>query len=174
MFAGADRIVQCAWVVNDIDAALDIWIRRGAGPFRVARHLVLGLDYRGRPVELDLSVAWGQFDGMQVELIQQHNDADSAFRDSFPNGVPEGVGSIHHLGMLNGDYDKALAGCAALDFVPATSGNFNGTRFAHVDTRAAYGFMTELTEATTDILNFYRDIEESARDWDGHDPIRPL
>ena len=174
MFSGANALVQAAWYVRDLDAALAIWIERGAGPFRVARHMVIDTEYRGQPSQLELSVAWGQFDGMQVECVQQHNDAASAFKDSYPDGPPPGIGGIHHFGMINHDYDKAFAGCLSQGFQPATSGDFNGTRFAHVDTREAYGFMTELTEGTDAILTFYRDVEESARDWDGKDPIRPL
>lgn len=174
MFAGASAFVQTAWFVRDLDAALAIWVKRGAGPFRVARNLVLDTEYRGRPSQLELSVGWGQFDGMQVECVQQHNDAPSAFKDSYPEGPPPGIGAVHHLGMINPDYDKSLAGCLALGFTPATAGNFDGTRFAHIDTRDAYGFMTELTEGTDAILTFYRDIEEIARNWDGSDPIRPL
>lgn len=174
MFAGASALVQNAWFVRDLDAALEIWLERGAGPFRVARHMEIDTEYRGTLSRLELSVAWGQFDGMQVECIQQHNDAPSAFWDSYPDGPPPGVGGIHHFGMINADYDKALAGCLALGYQPATAGNFDGTRFAHIDTRDALGFMTELTEATDAILNFYRDIEESAKAWDGKDPLRPL
>lgn len=174
MFAGASALVQHAWFVRDLDAALAIWLERGAGPFRVARHMLIDTEYRGHPSRLELSVAWGQFDGMQVECIQQHNDAPSAFRDSYPDGPPPGTGGIHHFGMINSDYDKALAGCQALGYEPATAGNFDGTRFAHVDTRETLGFMTELTEATDAILNFYRDIEDSAKGWDGKDPLRPL
>lgn len=174
MFQGAQAIVQAAWFVADIDAALAIWLERGAGPFRVARRLLIDTDYRGASSRLDLSVAWGQLDGMQVECVQQHNNAPSAFRDSYPDGPPAGLGGIHHFGMINADYDRALVGCLTQGFGPATSGEFNGTRFAHIDTRAAYGFMTELTEGTPDIFSFYRDIAESARDWDGSEPIRPL
>lgn len=174
MFSGASAFVQTAWYVQDIDAALAIWIKRGAGPFRLARNLVIDTDYRGHTSEIELSVAWGQFDGMQVECIQQHNTAPSAFKDSYPGGPPPGIGGVHHLGMINEDYDKALAGCSALGFRPSTAGNFDGTRFAHIDTRDAYGFMTELTEATEAILTFYRDIEGSAKNWDGENPIRPL
>lgn len=174
MFAGSSALIQHAWFVKDLDAALAIWIERGAGPFRVARNMLIDTEYRGQPSRLELSVAWGQFDGMQVECIQQHNDAPSAFKDSYADGPPPGVGGIHHFGMINPDYDKALAGCLALGYTPATSGNFDGTRFAHVDTREALGFMTELTEATDAILGFYRDIEESAKDWNGEDPLRPL
>lgn len=174
MFTGSQPFVQAAWFVEDIDRALAIWIGRGAGPFRLARNMSIDTEYRGSPSQLDLSVAWGQFGGMQVECVQQHNDAPSAFLDSYPDGPPTGIGGIHHMGMINPDYDAAMAGCRAQGFEPATAGNFDGTRFAHIDTRESCGFMTELTEATEAILTFYADIEKSAEGWDGSDPIRPL
>jgi len=174
MFAGAGPIIQSAWVVRDFDESLTVWIARGAGPFMVGRRMTIDVAYRYEPVQLELSVAWGQFDGMQIELIQQHNDAPSAFRDTFPDGPLGGEGSHHHLGMLNEDYEKCFNDCVARGYVPATSGCFNGTHFAHFDTRATFGFMTELTEATADILDFYRRVEAAAAGWDGRDPVRPI
>ena len=174
MFAGAGPIIQSAWFVRDFDESLGVWLGRGAGPFMVARNMVIDVAYRGEPTQLELSVAWGQFDGMQIELIQQHDDNPSAFRDSYPDGPEGGEGSHHHLGMLNDDYEKCFNDVVARGYVAATSGCFNGTHFAHFDTHATLGFMTELTEATPDILDFYRRVAEAAKDWDGSDPVRPI
>lgn len=174
MFPGANAFMQAAYLVRDFDTALDHWLKQGAGPFYVGRRMTLDLAYRDRPAKLELSVAWGQFDGIQVELIEQHCTNPSAFRDLFPEGVADGPGSLHHMGMLNHDYDKAMAGATALGYRPATSGCFDGTRFAHMDARPAYGFMIELTEATPNILAFYDTVEKAARGWTGADPVRPL
>ena len=174
MFAGAGPIIQSAWVVRNFDESRGVWIARGAGPFMVSRRMVIDVAYRGQPAQLDLSVAWGQFDGMQIELVQQHDDGPSAFRDSFPDGPKGGEGSHHHLGMLNSDYDKCFNDCIARGYVAATSGCFNGTRFAHFDTCATFGFMTELTEATEPLLDFYQRVAEAAEGWDGSDPVRQI
>lgn len=175
MFAGAGSIVQSGWFVRDIDEALEHWLGKGAGPFWVGRHLYdFDFYYRGNPAQLDLSVAWGQFGAIQIELVQQHNDGPSAFRDSFPGDLPEGAGAFQHMGLFNPSYDTAYDGVVAQGFECALRGVSNGTRFAFMDTRPAFGFMLELTEMTPAIVSFYGEVEEAAKGWDRSNPIRNL
>ena len=173
--AFADPPDQLGCVVPDLQAAIAEWAAQGVGPFLVMRNVTIGgYVYEGRPSKPKINVAFSQQGDLQIELIQQHNDAPSAFRDSFPDGPVGGEGSHHHLGMLNDDYEKCFNDCVARGYVPATSGCFNGTHFAHFDTRSTFGFMTELTEATPDILDFYRRVADAASGWDGNDPVRPI
>ena len=175
MFAGAGSILQSGWVVRDIDEALEHWLKKGAGPFWVGRNLWdFDFQYRGNPTHLDLSVAWGQLGGIQIELVQQHNDAPSAFRDSFPGQIPGGPGAFQHMGLFNPSYEQAYNDVVAQGYECALRGVSNGTRFAYMDTREPFGFMIELTEMTPAIVEFYGEVERAAKDWDGSNPIRSL
>ena len=175
MFGGTGSIVQSGWVVQDIDSALEAWLARGAGPFWLGRHITdIAFDYRGETTSLDLSVAWGQFGPIQIELIQQHGPGQSAFKDSYPMDAPAGLGGFHHMGLMNDNFDAAFTGCITQHLECALKGAFNGTRFAFMDTRVYYGFMIELTECTGSIRDFYAEIEAAATRWDGRMPIRPL
>ena len=79
------RTIQNAYVVADLDAAIERWHRLwGLGPFFVRRHIVLPqVRYRGRAAALDISAAYVQAGPIQVELVTQHDAAPSAFRDMF-------------------------------------------------------------------------------------------
>jgi hypothetical protein len=50
----------------------------------------------------------------------------------------------------------------------------NGIRFAYVDTDAQPGGMIELIEHGPTIDGFFALVRDSARDWNGKDPIRRL
>ena len=97
---------QIGVVVRDLDAALRHWTEAlGVGPFFVLPNLSPdGFRYRGEPSAPPLmSIALGNSGDMQVELIQQHDDHPSAYRDFLEAGR-EGV--QHVSAWLNpDDYD---------------------------------------------------------------------
>ncbi|MDX1580959.1 MAG: VOC family protein, partial [Alphaproteobacteria bacterium] len=81
-----DRTVfQNAWVVTDVFEAARKWVDfYGVGPFYVMEHLDLAdIKYRGEPGKLDISVALAQAGPVQIELIQQFNPDNSAYRDMY-------------------------------------------------------------------------------------------
>ncbi|MGI9246788.1 MAG: VOC family protein, partial [Steroidobacteraceae bacterium] len=75
--------MQVAWVVDDLEASMQKWINgHGVGPFMVLRHCqVTNLLHRGRPTTCDFDVAIAQSGTLQIELIQQHDDLPSVYRD---------------------------------------------------------------------------------------------
>ena len=81
----ADPIRQIGFVVRDLDAAIGHWTRSiGVGPFVAFRALPFASDYRyrGDPAEPPVvSIAIAMSGPLQVELIQQHNDARSGYLD---------------------------------------------------------------------------------------------
>lgn len=164
--------IQIAFVVEDIDAAMQRWIEKmGVGPFYVIRHAKMDeLRYRGREVSVDASFAMAQADGIQIELCQQHNEAPSAYRDSFGPGQ-EGM---HHMCVVARSYDDEMAHYRAMGFEPSMEGRFGQMRFSYVDTRAALGFMTEIIEDWEPVRAVHRQVAEAAKNWDGRDPVRLL
>lgn len=165
--------MQVALIVEDIESACRNWVRTtGIGPFLHVPHVVIDeYDYRGRMVSgLDFSVAIAQSGGVQIELVQQHCDSPSAYRDT----IARGKGGFHHLAIYTGDYDGAYAGYVDRGFLPAVEGSFGGFRFAYVDTSAAIGCMIELIEESPLQGDFFARIADAANGWDGvTDPIRP-
>jgi hypothetical protein len=167
------RIVQNAFVVNDIEAAAWRWVRTfGVGPFFISRHLQpQDQRYRGTPVAMDFSVAIAQAGEVQIELVQQHDDGPSCYRDIFAAGR-EG---FHHVCVIAEDYDRDLAHYSQQGLVVAGSGLMADMRYCYVDTAAQLGHMVEIVEDKPIIRDYFAMVRAGAETWDGvTDPIRFL
>jgi len=166
------RYFQMGWVVDDVDRAMEQWLKTTEiGPFYVMRHLQLPITHRGKPSELDFSIAMGQVGGMMVELIQQHNDAGSAYRDA----VPPGTDAMHHVCAITEDLDADLAHFKRLGLEVAHEGSFGPLRFVYVDTRPTIGCMTELLPPDEANDALFAQVAKAGAEWDGvTDPIRTV
>ena len=76
---------QLAYVVKDMDAALKYWVDvLKVGPFYLFEHCPLrNQRYRGNPSNVDVTLALGNSGALQIELIVQHNDEPSVYKE-FP------------------------------------------------------------------------------------------
>lgn len=160
------RIIQNAYYVSDLDAAIDRWHRLlGIGPFLVRRHIVLPeVRYRGEPAELDISAAYVQAGPIQLELVTQHNNAPSAFRDLYGPGES----GFHHVAVIPDDYVTCIARCEALGYTLATElVTASGRGAAYMDTRPLLGHMLEIYRPNEGLNALYRDVAAAAERWDG-------
>jgi len=103
----SERIIQNAYYVPGIDEGIArfhaLW---GLGPFFVRRHIELeNVTYRGSASELDISAAYTQSGDLMIELVTQHNDAPSIFRDRFAADES----GFHHVALDFGDHDGRVA-----------------------------------------------------------------
>ncbi|MFM5929774.1 MAG: VOC family protein [Novosphingobium sp.] len=171
--AAGRHFMQAAFMVDDLEAACMNWIRTtGIGPFLLVPHVVLAeYDYHGRKSQgLDFSVALAQSGGVQIELIQQHCDSPSAYRDT----IAKGQGGFHHFAVYTPDYDGTYRHYKDQGFVSSVDGVFGKMRFSYFDTSAAIGCMVELVEEDPDQTEFFKRVAAAAEGWDGvSDPIRP-
>jgi hypothetical protein len=166
---------QLAYKVDDLEAAAAAHHRHfGSGPFFVLRHIPLASSvHRGVARPFDHSSAYGQWGGVMVELVVQHNPDDSGLHEMFPFG--SGREGLHHAALFVDDLDRAIArfesegAPLAQKMVTAT-----GTAFAFVDARTRLGHMLELYEPTPQLVGFYDMVARAAEGWDGRDPIREL
>lgn len=160
------HVVQIAYHVADLDAAVARWHRMlGVGPFLVRRHIALEtVRYRGQPGTLDLSAAQVQSGDVQIELVQQHGDAPSTFRDMFAASEQ----GLHHIALFPKDHDALVAHYAALGCVPTTELVTAEQRGAtYVDARALTGHMIEIYRVNPSLFALYQAVADAARDWDG-------
>jgi hypothetical protein len=163
-------IVQHAYHVADLDEAIRRWHRAfGLGPFFVRRHIALeDVRYRGRASTLDISAAYVQAGPVQVELVTQHDDVPSAFRDVFAPGE-EG---LHHVAVLPDSYEQAIAHWASLGCEIATElRTASGRGAAYVDARAITGHMVEVYRPSEQLAALYRTVADAAARWDGRELV---
>jgi len=145
----------------------------GVGPCLLMPHGRLEeYSWRGeRRTGLDFSVALAQSGGIQIELIQQHCDRPSAYRDT----IAKGQTGFHHFCIYTADYDACRQRYVDQGFAVAIDGKFGAMRFCYVDTSPALGCMIEIVEEDENQTSAFTKIAEGAAGWDGvTDPIRPL
>jgi hypothetical protein len=171
------EIRQIAFVVTDIDVAMSYWSGTlGIGPFFIKRSITLAA-FRYKGVEATsptISIALANSGSLQIELIEQHDDTPSIYRDF----LAAGRSGLQHV--------SAWVTCAEFDVLRATlideglslaqEGTIaaSGTRLAYYSTAdMADGVIYEVSDLM-DSRHIARVqfIEEAARRWDGTDPVR--
>jgi hypothetical protein len=164
-------IFQNAWVVNNIEDACMKWVNEmGVGPFFVSDYkpgTFESITYRGEAADLSMRVAIAQAGNVQIELIEPRTEA-CAYRDS----IPAGSEGFHHMCVwtLNFDADKAYF--ESLGYATANAGKIGKVEFAYFDTRPLMGCMMEVVTKNPGTVERFEMIAETARNWDGKDPIR--
>ena len=164
---------QNGYVVRDIEAAMDHWTRvLGVGPFFYFGSVPVEQPmYRGKPTAMDVSIALANSGPLQIELIQQRNDAPSLYRD-FLDAGHEG---LQHVAYWTTAMDADLARLAAAGYEVAQSGAIGADgRSVYYATEQHPGTVVELSEISGRKGRFFEHIAETARTWDGTDPIRRL
>eukprot|EP00439_Symbiodinium_sp_Y106_P087805 s1_g341.t1 len=101
------EIRQNGYVVPDIEAAIDYWATvMGVGPWLYLEHApIKDFCYKGTPSEIDVSIALANAGPLQIELIQQRNEAPSMYRDF----VDAGHTGLQHVAYWTESFDKDLA-----------------------------------------------------------------
>jgi hypothetical protein len=116
------RKVQVAYLVEDMNAALDVWTERlKVGPFVVfeqalgSRHFI----HRGERSSMQFSVALSYIGDTQIELICQTNDGPSIYTEAKQRGLVEG--GVHHIAFWPDDMDAAHRELTASGFEEVAS-----------------------------------------------------
>lgn len=164
-------VMQNAFVVDDLDAAMDHWLNKmGVGPFFVFQHVQFReAFFRGKPCDVDMTAAIAYWGGMQIELIKQHNASASIYSE-FQN---RGLRGLQHMGVISTDLDSDLARLKPMGIEPVQYGTVaGGMRFAYVSSDFHPGAMIELIEANPAISGFFQMMKDTADTWDGKDPVR--
>lgn len=173
-------IRQVAFVVRDVERALRYWVETlGVGPFFLLREIAPDtFRYRGvvSPAPT-LTIGFANSGDVQIELIQQHDDHPSAYRDFLASGR-EGLQHVSSW-LTRAEYDATYARMTAADVPVAHEGAMagGGVRFAYFATDAAAtgGIMYEIADvAEPNVYPMMQMIADAARDWDGGDPVREL
>ena len=166
-------IMQMAYVPADIDAALRYWTETmGVGPFFKLPHIqVESAKYRGEPADIDFTVYIAYWGDMQVELIEQHNDAPSIYR----SWRVEGREGLHHVCIVVRDMAEARAICATAGAkVMQEIALPGGGEAIYVDAGGGPGSLIEMICFPAESYAFFDMMHEAARSWDGSDPVRTI
>ena len=167
-------IRQNGYVVRDIQAAMDHWIKvMGIGPwFYIPKVSTESFRYRGLDSPVEMSIALANSGDLQIELIQQRNDAPSMYKD-FLDAGHEG---LQHLAYWSRDYQGVYDKALALGYRVGHEGQIGGRRgrFAYFETQGHPGTVLELSDISGRKGEFFEHVRAAAADWDGSDPIRAV
>jgi hypothetical protein len=161
-------VIQQGYVVPDIQAAMQHWLDRGIGPFFIEEHINPPGEADGATIDTDLSAAFAFSGDQQIEVIQQHNDAPTIYRE-FLDRNP--AGGLQHLAVWVEDIDASLAELGDAYVLRQRYGDAH----AYVDSTATPGVMMQLMAANEMTTALFRIIREGADNWDGvTDPVRRI
>ncbi|MFG6502280.1 VOC family protein [Microbacterium sp. P05] len=164
------RMRQIAFVVPDLDEATVGWHRStNAGPFYIDRHVRPNITYRGTlGAPLEYSAAFAGLGDVMLELIEQHSDEPSVYRDTFAPGT----GGVHHLGYIVPTLDGAIEHFRSAGVEPAMIVH-DSDPLIYFDTRSTTGgLMTELLVSGNERGDLFERVIASGRNWNGEHPIR--
>lgn len=167
-----NEVMQAAYVVDDLDAAIEGWRKTTPiGPFFVIRNASPeNFQYRGKPARLVMDLAFAQAGPIQVELIQPKSAGPDVYSDTAPN-----KGQVyHHQCYITDDLDAEFARFAAMGIEVAQQADTGGIQFAYFDTRHLIGCMTEVGQRSAAYEDMCIMIADGAVDWDGSTPVRVI
>lgn len=159
-------IVQCAYLVEDLERAMRDWSDvMGIGPWVVAGPFepIEGL-YRGEPTEACFSLAITFSAGMMIELIQQHDELPSVYQEI---RARRGYG-FHHWARCTEDIDRTAQDYVDKGFdICFSTVSPRGARIVYIDTSHVLSGMTELIQWSPGLERVYGDWHAAAQNWDG-------
>jgi glyoxalase/bleomycin resistance protein/dioxygenase superfamily protein len=171
------EIRQIAFVVPNINESMQYWSETlGIGPWFIKRAIELAdFRYYGHAAPSPrISIALANSGGLQVELIEQHDDKPSIYRDFLISGRS----GLQHVSawVTCSEFDSLRATLIDEGLSLAQEGTIaaSGTRLAYYATAdMADGIIYEVSDLM-DIKHIARVrlIEEAAHRWDGTDPVR--
>jgi len=164
-------IAQLGYVVRDIQASLQHWVRHGVGPwFYVERVPLDYFRYQGADSDAQISVALANSGATQLELIQQRNEAPSMYKDF----LDAGHHGAQHIAYWTGDYDALYDKAIGEGYTVGQEGSITGGRFAYLQTEWEPGTTIEISDVSGPKGQLFAHIRAVAANWDGSEPIRVL
>jgi hypothetical protein len=165
------EVRQLGYVVHDIEKEMKHWTEvLGVGPFYYAERVpVQNFHYQGTPSPIEVSVALANSGPLQIELIQQRNDAPSMYK----RFLDEGRTGLQHIAYWTEDFDNDVARLAKQGLVVGMSGDVGEKgRYVYYETETHPGTIIELSEVAGPKGRLFKLIREASQGWDGSDPVR--
>ena len=164
-------VIQQGYVVPDVHAAMRHWLARGIGPFFIEQHIRPRGDYGGEPIRPDLSAAFAYSGDQQIEVIQQHDDDPTIYRDHLAANLS---GGLQHLAVWVDSIAETMADLDAAGRRYTIRQRY-GDGHAYLDSDDEPGVMMQLMARSDHLVQLMEAIRASSIGWDGVTaPIRRI
>lgn len=168
-------VIQLGYVTRDLQSSIDYWVDVvGAGPFFSAEYAPDGQLFRGRPTDTRFKLVYGYAGDSCIEIIQQTNDAPSAYTELLDSRstVPKG-GLFHHVMVTHQGYDEAYERYLAAGASQCFDARAPGVeRYCYLDARRLMDCYVEMLEFPQAFEEACVKMREAHRIWDGRNPVR--
>ena len=115
------------------------------------------------PIEADVSYAFAYAGETQIQLIEQHDELASIYKDMYGPGE-EG---FHHVATLVHDFDAELERLTGMGYDLACRLYADDVDAAYIDTRSAIGCFTEIHGDPPHIIETFAGWKKAHDAWDG-------
>ena len=165
-------IKQWGFLVRDIDASMKSWVEQlGVGPWWCYRNVAMKAAFQGAEHDVVIDVAMAYQNGVQIELIQQRNDAPSPYRTVYDRPQAQ---MPHHIAFLVPDVDASLAQAKAAGFREHAVMHAGGARYIYLESPGTSVLIVELIHADPSFVADYEHCAAEAAVWDGSNPYRTI
>lgn len=166
---------QVGYVVRDIEAAMRHWATLGVGPW-FYKETIESTEFRyyGQASRLPaLSIALANSGDLQLELIQQRDDAPTLYRDTL---MRNGECAQHVAYWTMDHFDAWCAKLLTLGYLEGHAGRMGARRgrYAYFLRPEFPSAMVEISESTGGKAEYFAKVRDASLHWDGTDPIRRL
>jgi hypothetical protein len=166
-----NSIIQIAYTVADIQQAMRSYtdlLHIGpwflVGPFVPPKGI-----YRGTATRMKVSLALAFAGEVMVELIEQHDEEPSVFRETLK---ARGDHGFHHWAIGARDFKKTVAQYRSRGYQEAFSDRAPmGFRVVYFDTSNDLPGMLEIIEMNAEAETGFHTMYQAAQDWDGETHI---
>jgi len=156
------KVCQNGYVVRDIEKAMKFWTEvQRVGPFfYIPKVKTDWFRYRGVDSPVEMSIALANSGDLQIELIQQRNDAPSMYLDHL-EAYGEG---LQHMSYWSTDYQSLYDRAIAAGFIVGHEGQIGGAsgRFAYFETAGHAGTVVEISDVSGGKGRFFQRVREIA------------
>ena len=165
---------QLGYVVSDIEKAMAHWSEKlGVGPWFYKEDVGTSeFRYYGKnSTPPKLSIALANSGDLQIELIQQRDDAPSLYLDSLKRS---GEGAQHIAYWTEDRFDEIVGRLLEAGYVEGHGGRMGSRgRFAYFVNPDLPSGMFEISEMTGGKAEYFAEVRRAGLAWDGKgEPIR--
>ena len=169
---GFGRVVQIAYLVPDIDAAMEHWLEHaGLGPWTCFRNIALDTHFDGRDFTLHIHEALAYMGDLQIQLVQSLDAPDIV--TPYQDAIKAGNWGVHHMAFFAEDVDETIARARRQGFERTCSmRDKGGYRYFYCQSKAMPAVWIEFLESYPGLHTIFDEGIAAAAKWDGSDPIR--
>ena len=161
---GFGAIRQLGYLVENIEVAVEAWMTNmQVGPWTIIKNVPLRCTYMGQASEPTIDIALGYRGDMQIELIQQTNDAPSPYRQYFQ----QKQFGLHHTAYMSSDMDATISQAESMGHKVVCDINMpDGGRYVYTQVEAlGENVFIEFLEATPNMLRMFEYGVPAAANW---------